>query len=101
VIDLQLKCNGDLAVDAHHTVEDCGIALGQPSHSRSWSVDKRDRVSLQNTRLGEGLSERDAAILDGVGARPRPKSPLHFNCKSNHRSFANSVSMWSKRGFGL
>src|ERR1700722_12576850 len=29
VIDLQLKCNGDLAVDAHHTVEDCGIALGQ------------------------------------------------------------------------
>jgi len=29
VIDLQLKCNGDLEVDAHHTVEDCGIALGQ------------------------------------------------------------------------
>jgi imidazoleglycerol-phosphate dehydratase len=29
VIDLDLKCNGDLEVDAHHTVEDCGIALGQ------------------------------------------------------------------------
>ena len=29
VVDLQLKCNGDLEVDAHHTVEDCGIALGQ------------------------------------------------------------------------
>jgi imidazoleglycerol-phosphate dehydratase len=28
-MDLQLKCNGDLVVDAHHTVEDCGIALGQ------------------------------------------------------------------------
>ena len=28
-MDLQLKCRGDLAVDAHHTVEDCGIALGQ------------------------------------------------------------------------
>jgi imidazoleglycerol-phosphate dehydratase len=28
-VDLQLKCRGDLAVDAHHTVEDCGIALGQ------------------------------------------------------------------------
>lgn len=28
VMDLQLRCNGDLAVDAHHTVEDCGIALG-------------------------------------------------------------------------
>jgi imidazoleglycerol-phosphate dehydratase len=29
IIDLQLKCDGDLEVDAHHTVEDCGIALGQ------------------------------------------------------------------------
>src|SRR2546426_511159 len=29
VIDLKLRCEGDLAVDAHHTVEDCGIALGQ------------------------------------------------------------------------
>ena len=28
VMDLQLQCRGDLAVDAHHTVEDCGIALG-------------------------------------------------------------------------
>jgi imidazoleglycerol-phosphate dehydratase len=29
VVDLDLKCDGDLEVDAHHTVEDCGIALGQ------------------------------------------------------------------------
>jgi len=29
VIDLNLRCKGDLDVDAHHTVEDCGIALGQ------------------------------------------------------------------------
>ncbi len=29
VVDLQLRCHGDLHVDAHHTVEDCGIALGQ------------------------------------------------------------------------
>lgn len=29
VMDLQLRCQGDLDVDAHHTVEDCGIALGQ------------------------------------------------------------------------
>lgn len=28
-VDLTLRCAGDLAVDAHHTVEDCGIALGQ------------------------------------------------------------------------
>ncbi len=26
--DITLKCDGDLKVDGHHTVEDCGIALG-------------------------------------------------------------------------
>jgi len=29
VVDLDLRCAGDLGVDAHHTVEDCGLALGQ------------------------------------------------------------------------
>jgi imidazoleglycerol-phosphate dehydratase len=28
-MDLDLRCQGDLEVDAHHTVEDCGLALGQ------------------------------------------------------------------------
>ena len=27
LIDLDLKCIGDLKVDAHHTMEDCGWAL--------------------------------------------------------------------------
>lgn len=27
--DLQVRCTGDLRVDAHHTVEDCGIVLGR------------------------------------------------------------------------
>ena len=29
IVDLELRCQGDLNVDAHHTVEDCGLALGQ------------------------------------------------------------------------
>ena len=29
LIDLELKCDGDLKVDMHHTVEDVGIALGE------------------------------------------------------------------------
>lgn len=29
LIDLRVKCKGDLNVDAHHTVEDVGIAIGK------------------------------------------------------------------------
>lgn len=29
VFDLEMRCEGDLWVDQHHTVEDCGIALGE------------------------------------------------------------------------
>ncbi len=29
IVDLELRCEGDLEVDAHHTVEDCGIVLGR------------------------------------------------------------------------
>lgn len=29
LFDLDLTCKGDLFVDSHHTIEDCGIALGE------------------------------------------------------------------------
>lgn len=29
LVDLTVEASGDLEIDAHHTVEDCGIALGQ------------------------------------------------------------------------
>ena len=29
LFDLDLECQGDTYVDGHHTVEDCGIVLGQ------------------------------------------------------------------------
>lgn len=28
LIDLTLRCKGDLHIDSHHTVEDCGLAVG-------------------------------------------------------------------------
>ena len=29
LIDMDVRANGDLQIDAHHTVEDLGITLGQ------------------------------------------------------------------------
>lgn len=29
LFDIDLECHGDLEIDDHHTVEDCGITLGQ------------------------------------------------------------------------
>ena len=29
LFDIDIHCEGDLEIDDHHTVEDCGITLGQ------------------------------------------------------------------------
>lgn len=36
-IDIELSCEGDLHIDAHHTVEDCGIVLGQAFKKSNFS----------------------------------------------------------------
>ena len=46
LFDIDIECDGDLEIDDHHTVEDCGITLGQAfaqalgdkkRHSSLWS----------------------------------------------------------------
>jgi len=49
VVDLTLRCKGDLEVDAHHTVEDCGIVLGQ-----AFGVALGDKRGIR--RYGNGFS---------------------------------------------
>jgi len=51
-MDLQLKCKGDLEVDAHHTVEDCGIALGQ-----AFSIALGDKKGI--SRYGAGFHPKN------------------------------------------
>jgi imidazoleglycerol-phosphate dehydratase len=48
VLDLALRCQGDLEVDAHHTVEDCGLALGQ-----AFRLALGDKVGIR--RYGTGF----------------------------------------------
>jgi imidazoleglycerol-phosphate dehydratase len=52
VIDLTLRCKGDLEVDAHHTVEDCGLALGQ-----AFTQALGDKTGLR--RYGYGFDPRN------------------------------------------
>src|SRR4026208_697772 len=52
VVDLALRCKGDLEVDAHHTVEDCGIVLGQ-----AFAQALGDKKGLR--RYGTGFDPRN------------------------------------------
>lgn len=52
LMDLDLRCRGDLAVDAHHTVEDCGLVLGQAFAEALW-----DKHGLR--RYGAGFDPRN------------------------------------------
>jgi imidazoleglycerol-phosphate dehydratase len=51
-VDLKLRCQGDLAVDAHHTVEDCGLVLGQ-----AFSQALGDKTGIR--RYGTGFDPRN------------------------------------------
>jgi len=53
VVDLTLRCKGDLEVDAHHTVEDCGIALGQ-----AFALALGDKKGIR--RYGAGFHPKQA-----------------------------------------
>jgi hypothetical protein len=61
-IDLEVRAEGDLHIDAHHTVEDVGITLGQ-------AVAKAvgDRKGLR--RFGHAYCPLDEALEDACGFR--------------------------------
>ncbi len=54
-LDLSVRADGDLEIDAHHTVEDTGIALGQ-ALAEAWG----DRAGVE--RFGEALVPIDEAL---------------------------------------
>lgn len=57
--DLTLRCRGDLEVDDHHTVEDCGIVLGS-------AIDEAlgDRRGI--TRFASAFAPLDEAVARAV-----------------------------------
>lgn len=55
LIDLNLRASGDIEIDAHHTVEDCGIVLG-----RALAQALGDRSGI--TRMADALVPLDDAL---------------------------------------
>ena len=58
-LDLELRCKGDLAVDDHHTAEDCGLALGAAIQEALG-----DRVGIE--RFGSAYAPLDEALARAV-----------------------------------
>ncbi|SDG36390.1 imidazoleglycerol-phosphate dehydratase HisB [Desulfosporosinus hippei] len=55
-LDLSIEAKGDLEVDAHHTIEDCGIVMGQALREACG-----EKVGIE--RLGEALLPMDEALV--------------------------------------
>lgn len=59
LIDLELECKGDLHVDAHHSVEDCGIVVGELLRQSLYPLDSVER-------FGEASIVMDEACVEAV-----------------------------------
>jgi imidazoleglycerol-phosphate dehydratase len=71
LFDLQLKAQGDLHVDTHHTVEDCALALGQAFDE---ALGERRGI----TRMGSAYVPMDEALaFVAVDLSGRPYAVVH------------------------
>ena len=63
-LDLQIRCEGDLHIDEHHTIEDVGIALGEAF--AKGLVDKR---GMERYGYALPMDEAEAKVLIDFGGR--------------------------------
>ena len=73
MIDIELKASGDLQIDAHHTVEDIGITLGQAVAKALGDKTGIRRYGHAYVPLDEALSR---VVIDLSG---RPGLEYHIN----------------------
>ncbi|TVQ67603.1 MAG: imidazoleglycerol-phosphate dehydratase HisB [Balneolaceae bacterium] len=66
LIDLELSCKGDLDVDEHHTIEDCGIALGQAIRKAI----SENKAGIQRYGFVLPMDEAQATVAIDLSDRP-------------------------------
>lgn len=66
LFDLEISCTGDLLVDGHHTVEDCGITLGEAIRE---AVGSKEGIARYGNMI---LPMDDALVLTAVDLCNRP-----------------------------
>jgi len=55
-IDIELSCIGDLHIDAHHSVEDCGIVLGKALKDEIFPIKNVERYANASVVMDEASS---------------------------------------------
>lgn len=102
---LQLECRGDLAVDEHHTVEDCALALGEAL--RQALGDKRGLrrygfllpMDEARVQVAIDLSGRAFAVFEGrfgreqIGTLPTELVPHFFRSLADALGAALHISV--------
>jgi len=78
LIDLNVKADGDLEIDAHHTVEDIGITLGQAVAKAVGDKTGLQRYGHAYVPLDEALSR---VVIDFSG---RPGLEFHVDFARSH-----------------
>lgn len=66
LFDLTLSCEGDLHIDGHHTVEDCGIVLGEAIKE---AVGSKEGIKRFGNMI---LPMDDALVLTAIDLSGRP-----------------------------
>lgn len=57
LIDLNLQCDGDIHIDYHHSVEDCGIVIGKLLGNNLYPVGQIERFGFCNMVMDETCVE--------------------------------------------
>ena len=63
-LDLNIKCDGDLHIDEHHTIEDVGIALGE-----AFALGLLDKRGMERYGYALPMDEAEAKVLIDFGGR--------------------------------